>query len=43
VKAIIAKRYGSADKLPRDEPVVAPGDLAASPLLVEVPRIEGKK
>lgn len=43
VKAIIAKRYGSADKLPRDEPVVAPGDLADSPLLVEVPRVEGKK
>jgi Permuted papain-like amidase enzyme, YaeF/YiiX, C92 family len=42
VKAIIAKRYGSADKLPRDEPVVAPGDLADSPLLVEVPRVEGK-
>jgi len=43
VKAIIAKRYGSADQLPRDEPVVAPGDLAKSPLLVEVPRVEGKK
>lgn len=43
VQAIIAKRYGSADKLPRDEPVVAPGDLADSPLLVEVPRVEGKK
>jgi len=43
VKAVIAKRYGSADRLPRDEPVVAPGDLADSPLLVEVPRVEGKK
>ena len=43
VKAIIVKRYGSADKLPRDEPVVAPGDLADSPLLVEVPRVEGEK
>lgn len=43
VKAIIARRYGSADKLPRDEPVVAPGDLAESPLLVEVPRVGGKK
>lgn len=43
VKAIIARRYGSADQLPRDEPVVAPGDLADSPLLVEVPRVEGKK
>jgi hypothetical protein len=43
VKAIIARRCGSADKLPRDEPVVAPGDLAGSPLQVEVPRVEGKK
>lgn len=43
VKAIIAKRYGSADQLPRDEPVVAPGDLADSPLLVEVPRVVRKK
>ena len=43
VKAIVAKRYGSADKLPRDEPVVAPGDLADSPLLVEVPQVERKK
>jgi hypothetical protein len=43
VKAIIAKRYGSADQLPRDEPVVAPGDLADSPLLVEVPRVARKK
>lgn len=40
VQAVITRRYGSADKLPRDEPVVAPGDLAASPLLVEVPRVE---
>jgi hypothetical protein len=43
VKAIITRRYGSAAKLPRDEPVVAPGDLAESPLLAEVPRAEGKK
>lgn len=38
VQAVITRRYGSADKLPRKEPVVAPGDLAASPRLVEVPR-----
>ena len=43
VKAIIAKRYGTPDKLPRDEPVVAPGDLADSPLLAEVPRLARKK
>lgn len=42
VKPVIAQRYGSADKLPKDEPVVAPGDLAVSPLLVEVPREEKK-
>ncbi|WP_193214428.1 YiiX/YebB-like N1pC/P60 family cysteine hydrolase [Luteolibacter marinus] len=39
VREVIKRRYGSVDKLPRDEPVVAPGDLAASPLLVEVPRV----
>ena len=38
VTAIIEKRYGGADNLPADEPVVAPSDLAASPLLVEVPK-----
>lgn len=43
VKAIIARRYGSAEKLPKSEPVVAPGDIAASSLLVEVPVVEGKK
>jgi len=36
VKAIIEKRYGGADNLPKEEPVVAPSDLAVSPLLVEV-------
>lgn len=36
VQAVIKKRYGSADKLPQEEPVVSPGDLADSPLLVEV-------
>ncbi|MCB1093376.1 MAG: hypothetical protein KDL87_17695, partial [Verrucomicrobiae bacterium] len=29
VKRIITERYGSIEKLPRDEPVVSPGDLAA--------------
>ncbi len=38
VKALIGRRYGTKDKLPKDEPVVAPSDLAASPLLVEVPK-----
>lgn len=37
VQAVIKKRYGSVDKMPQDEPVVSPGDLANSPLLVEVP------
>jgi hypothetical protein len=38
VKKVIAKRYGSKDKMPQDEPVVSPGDLADSPLLVAVMR-----
>lgn len=38
VQAVIKKRYGSADKLPKEEPVVSPGDIAKSPLLVEVPQ-----
>ena len=42
VKPVIEQRYGSADKLPKDEPVVAPGDLADSKLLEEVPRVEKK-
>lgn len=42
VKRVIIQRYGSAEMLPKDEPVVSPGDLAASDLLVEVPRHEGK-
>jgi cell wall-associated NlpC family hydrolase len=37
VKAIIDQRYGGIENLPRDEAVVAPGDLAASKLLVEAP------
>ena len=40
VKPIIEQRYGSADKLPKDEPVVAPSDLAESPLLQDVPRLK---
>jgi hypothetical protein len=39
VKKVIEKRYGSADKMPQDEPVVSPGDLADSPLLVPVPKL----
>lgn len=38
VRQVIRQRYGSLEKLPKNEPVVAPSDLAASPLLVEVPR-----
>ena len=38
IKALIEARYGSMDRLPMDEKVVAPSDLAASSLLVEVPR-----
>lgn len=38
VKALIGRRYGTKDKLPKEEPVVAPSDLAASPLLEEVPK-----
>ncbi|MDF1713329.1 MAG: YiiX/YebB-like N1pC/P60 family cysteine hydrolase [Akkermansiaceae bacterium] len=38
VRRVIAQRYGDPDKMPAKEPVVAPSDLAASPLLEEVPR-----
>lgn len=38
VQRIIRQRYGATAKLPAKEPVVAPSDLAASPLLSEVPR-----
>jgi hypothetical protein len=41
VQAVIKERYGSVDKMPQDEPVVSPGDLADSPLLVEVPQTKG--
>ncbi len=36
VKKIIAERFGGMSKLPMDEKVVAPSDIAASPLLDEV-------
>ena len=36
VKKIIEERYGSVRALPLDEKVVAPSDLASSPLLVEI-------
>jgi len=38
VKKVIEERYGAVEKLPKDEKVVAPSDLAGSPLLVEIPR-----
>lgn len=38
VRKIIDQRYGGMARLPLDEKVVAPSDLAASPLLDEVPR-----
>ena len=37
VKKIIAERYGDIGKMPMDEKVVAPSDLATSPLLAEIP------
>jgi Permuted papain-like amidase enzyme, YaeF/YiiX, C92 family len=37
VKKIIEQRFGGVAKLPLGEQVVAPSDLAASPLLMEVP------
>jgi hypothetical protein len=39
VKKVIAERYGSKEKMPQEEPVVSPGDLADSPLLVPVPKL----
>jgi hypothetical protein len=38
VRRVIAKHYGDPSKMPAKEPVVAPSDLATSPLLKEVPR-----
>ena len=43
VKRVIDQRYGGIHNLPPDEPVVAPSDLAASPLLVEVPHATKKR
>ncbi len=43
VRSVIKQRYGSVDNLPMKEPVVAPSDLAASPLLKEVPLRSKKK
>ena len=37
VKQLMTERRGGADHFAKDEPVVAPSDLAASPLMVEVP------
>lgn len=36
VRKMIEERFGSIEALPRDEKVVAPSDLASSPLLEEV-------
>lgn len=38
VRGMIERRYGGIDRLPADEKVVAPSDLADSPLLEEVPK-----
>lgn len=38
VRRIIEQRYGGMDRLPLDENVVAPSDLAASAVLMAVPR-----
>lgn len=40
---IIIQRYGGRNNLPMNELVVAPSDLAESPLLAEVPRRSKKK
>ncbi len=37
VRKMIEERYGKMENLPLDEKVVAPSDLATSPLLVEIP------
>ena len=37
VKKLVGERYGSIEKMSLDERVVAPSDLATSPLLVDVP------
>ena len=38
VRKMIEQRYGGMDRLPMDEKVVAPSDLAGSSQLMEVPR-----
>lgn len=43
VKKIVTQRYGGIDKLPLDELAVSPGDLAASTLLIEVPKLPEKR
>ena len=40
VRALIIERFGSIENLAMEEKVVAPSDLAASPLLEDVP-LEG--
>jgi len=42
VTRIVRQRYGAVANLPKNMPVVAPSDLAASPLLAEVPRRQKK-
>ncbi|NWK54283.1 YiiX family permuted papain-like enzyme [Verrucomicrobiaceae bacterium N1E253] len=42
VQPIIKQRYGSISQLPLNEAMVAPSDLAESPLLMEVPRLNAK-
>lgn len=37
VRKVIEQRYGGIANLPQDEKVVAPSDLAKSPLLMEIP------
>ena len=37
VKKLVGERYGSIEKMSLDEKVVAPSDLATSPLLVDIP------
>jgi len=43
VQRIAKERYGSVKNLPLDELLVAPSDLAESPLLVEVPKKQKKR
>lgn len=43
VREVVRKRYGDLNQLPKGEPVVAPSDLAASPLLTEVPHTTKKR